>query len=200
MPVISRDVSTREGGGKVLYGEAAPRSPTPLPFYIPFFTGMVPLSHTFCWQKTPFHVPSLVLLIIFKGNVFEISLNHKTRKFSRPSFSPPLNTSVFPWGVFSLQSEITDFLTFSYTWNLTKAPHSGEPPRKDHYREYTPPQPLGRLTAGIHQAMVSILCAQPLGEQNKETNNKRALSDAQTVIYPSYIDNFSSILCRYSSN
>ena len=49
-----------------------------------------------------------------------------------------------------LQSEITDFPTLSYTWNLTKAPHSEEPPRKDHYREYIPPHPtpLGRLTAG----------------------------------------------------
>ena len=40
-----------------------------------------------------------------------------------------------------LQSEITDFPTLSYTWDLTKAPHSGEPPRKDHYRGYIPPHP-----------------------------------------------------------
>ena len=63
------------------------------------------------------------------------------------------------------------------------------------------PNPLGAgLTAGIHQALVSILCAEPLVAQNKETKNKRALSDAQTVIYPFYIDNISSLLSRYSSN
>ena len=75
---------------------------------------------------------------------------------------------------------------------MTKAPHSEEPPRKDHYKEYTPPHPT--------PLVVAILCAQPLVAQNKETNNKRALSDAQTVIFPFYIDNFSSILSRYSSN
>ena len=102
-------------------------------------------------------------------------------------------------GAFFLQIEITDFPTLSYTWNLTKAPHSGEPPRKDIIGSTShPPPPLPRaLDCG---GDVSILCAQPLVAQNKETNNKRALSDAQTVMYPFYIDNFSSILSRYSSN
>ena len=196
------------GGGEAKFytGRLLPEVPLLCPFIYHFWQERCPYIIPSIDKWYPFHVPSLLLLIIFncfKGNVFEIWLNHKTRKFSRPSFSPRLNRSVIPWGVFSLQSEITNSLTLSYTWNLTKAPHSEEPPRKDHYKEYTPPHPtpLERLTAGIHQAMVSILCAQPLVAQTKETNNKRALSDAQTVIYPFYIlDNFSSILSRYSSN
>ena len=48
LPVVGRDVSTREGGGiqKSFIREAPPRSPTPLPFYLPFFDRKgAPISH-----------------------------------------------------------------------------------------------------------------------------------------------------------
>ena len=86
-------------------GDFAPRS-TPLPFYIPFWGENAVLSHTFFWQKDPFHIPSLELCI---------PLNCCTRTV----FFTAVNASVRTLGFF-LRMKWQIFLTF-YILQLVKS-------------------------------------------------------------------------------
>ena len=52
---------SRGGGGvlkNVLYGEAPPQGPNPLPFYIPFFQKRHRFRIPFIGKRYPFHIPS----------------------------------------------------------------------------------------------------------------------------------------------
>ena len=157
-----------------------------------FLTEKVPLYHTSYWQM----VPSLQLGIPFncrKCNVFKIWVNHKTTTFSRLCHCDLYTLRRF------LQSEKTDFPTISYTWSLTKAPHSGEPRRKGHYRKYAPPpapRAFGRDTDcwyssgdGVHFKYGTIGCTKQ-STFKRQTINKPYLMHKPCISF-FYIDGFS---------
>ena len=97
---------------KFLYGEAPPRGPTPLPFYIPFFTKEVLLSYTFYWQMVPLSHASFRASHPFHLLFFALSINHKNRKFSRLYKAIKFICSAL-WGL--SQTQMTDFPTLLYT-------------------------------------------------------------------------------------
>ena len=126
------------GTQQSLYGEAPPGGPTPYPFIYRLWQKRYPFCIASIDKWYPFHIHSLELCIPFnyyKGTVFKIWINHKTRTFSRLFHSQTLHLSAL-LGLWGRTIEMTDvptlpqtstvgLPTLSRTWRLNKGPPSG---------------------------------------------------------------------------